>query len=154
MNFTEFEIKLMDIHDKYFDLHGVELTEFQIRLVEIHDKYDNLYDFEQSSMRDEDEDKSIYYKDPDYLKKCHEDSKSKLAGMGNDSICLYLDYLEKITDSLKVDCETQEHFICILITLEDLICECPFYTDEFKHNEHIKLIEYRINFMNNKNTIK
>lgn len=72
----------------------------------------------------------------------------------NDIRDIYLEYIEKIKDLLEVKCNTQEHFICILITLEDLICECPFYTDEFKHNEHIKLIEYRINFMNNKNTIK
>ncbi len=60
---------------------------------------------------------------------------------------LYLDNLEKIKDLLNVKCNTQEHFNNILITLEDCICDCYFYTDEKKYNEYVKLAEYRINFM-------
>lgn len=59
----------------------------------------------------------------------------------------YLNYLEKMENLLNVKCKTQEHFISIIITLEDYICEAPFYNNEMKHNEHAKLMEYRINFM-------
>jgi hypothetical protein len=64
---------------------------------------------------------------------------------------LYLEHLNKIMGSLEVKCDTKEHFIDILIKLEDYICECPFYNEEDKHNEYIKIAEYRINFMTEKN---
>lgn len=72
-----------------------------------------------------------------------------------DDETIYFNYLDKMHYLLtNTNCKTYEHFISILITIEDYFCECPFFTDEMKHKKLIELIEYRINFMNNKNTIK
>jgi hypothetical protein len=118
-------------------------TEFDIELKQIHNKYDDLYSTLICYGGD-----NYFLIEIGYNVGC-KDGEFELDSMEDETKLEYLNYLEKITDLLYVKCNTQEHFINILITLEDYICECPFYNDEMKHNEHIKLMEYRINFMKN-----
>lgn len=69
----------------------------------------------------------------------------------NDNL-LFRKYLNKIMNLIMhVQCKTYEQFIDILITLEDLIYEHPFNDDETKHNEYVKIMEYRIQYMSNNN---
>jgi hypothetical protein len=116
-------------------------TEFDIELKQIHNKYDDLYSTLICYGGD-----NYFLIEIGYNVGC-KDCEFKLDSMGYKKKIEYLNYLKKITNLLAVKCKTQEHFINILITLEDYICECPFYNDKMKHNEHIKLMEYRINFM-------
>jgi hypothetical protein len=87
-----------------------------------------------------------------FLYKLGYDTRSDEMDYFDDDIReFYLEYLNKMRCLLDVKCSTKEHFIDILIMLEDYICECPFYTEEDNYNEYIKIAEYRINFMAEKN---
>lgn len=71
----------------------------------------------------------------------------------------YEKYCDKIHDLIypNLKSKTYEHFISILITLEDYIYEDPTYTDKMKYYKYNELAAFRIrfiNFMKNKNTIE
>ncbi len=116
-------------------------TEFEIELQKIYKKYDILGNILYNYGGD-----NYFLLEIGYHVGC-EDGEFQLDSMKDETKWEYLCYLDKIMNLLEVKCNTYEHFISILITLEDYISECPFYNDEMKHNEHIKLMEYRINFM-------
>lgn len=73
--------------------------------------------------------------------------------------CEYEKYFDKIHDLIypNLKSKTYEHFISILITLEDYIYEDPTLNDKMKHHKYNELMAFRIrfiNYMKNKNTIE